>query len=48
VVVIGTGMGGATAGHQLAKSGQRVLFIEKGLFLQEASAATTTWLLVSR
>lgn len=33
VVVIGTGMGGATAGYALAKLGRRVLFIEKGLFL---------------
>jgi len=34
VVVIGTGMGGATAGFQLAKAGRRVLFVEKGRFLQ--------------
>ena len=33
VAVIGTGMGGATAGCELAKLGHRVLFIEKGLFL---------------
>ncbi|MCM8626754.1 GMC family oxidoreductase [Accumulibacter sp.] len=30
VVVIGTGMGGATMGYELAKAGQRVLFLEKG------------------
>ena len=30
-VIIGTGMGGATTGYALAKSGLRVLFIEKGL-----------------
>lgn len=30
VVVIGTGMGGATAGFELARAGHRVLFIEKG------------------
>jgi len=30
VVVIGTGMGGATAGHELAMAGHRVLFLEKG------------------
>lgn len=30
VVVIGTGMGGATIGHRLALSGLRVLFLEKG------------------
>ena len=33
VVVIGTGMGGATAGHELARRGRRVLFLEKGPFL---------------
>lgn len=32
-VVIGTGMGGATAGYALARRGWRVLFIEKGHFL---------------
>lgn len=30
VVVIGTGMGGATVGHELAMAGHRVLFLEKG------------------
>ncbi len=29
-IVIGTGMGGATIGHALAKAGKRVLFLEKG------------------
>ncbi|MBK8576148.1 MAG: GMC family oxidoreductase N-terminal domain-containing protein [Elusimicrobia bacterium] len=29
-IVIGTGMGGSTFGHALAKAGRRVLFIEKG------------------
>lgn len=33
VAVIGTGMGGATTGCELARLGHRVLFIEKGLFL---------------
>lgn len=33
VIVIGTGMGGATAGYQLAKAGRRVLFLEKGPFI---------------
>lgn len=33
VVVVGTGMGGATAGHALAKQGKKVLFVEKGRFL---------------
>ncbi len=31
VIVVGTGMGAATAGYALARSGQRVLFCEKGL-----------------
>jgi len=31
VIVIGTGMGGATTGYALAKAGLKVLFIEKGL-----------------
>lgn len=39
VVVVGTGMGGATAGYELARLGRRVLFIEKGLFLQGQSAS---------
>ncbi len=30
VIVVGTGMGGSTAGYTLAKSGLRVLFLEKG------------------
>ncbi|MGH8854627.1 MAG: GMC oxidoreductase [Telluria sp.] len=30
VVVVGTGMGGATLGLALARAGQRVLFVEKG------------------
>lgn len=32
VVVIGTGMGGATLGYALAQRGYRVLFLEKGRF----------------
>jgi len=40
VAVIGTGMGGATVGHELAKAGHRVLFIEKGL--SDLSAADPT------
>lgn len=39
VVVIGTGMGGATAGYELARRGRRVLFIEKGPFLHAGYAA---------
>ena len=30
VIVVGTGMGGGMLGHQLAKSGRKVLFVEKG------------------
>jgi choline dehydrogenase-like flavoprotein len=30
VIIIGTGMGGATVGYSLAKSGHRVLFLERG------------------
>ncbi|GAB2883429.1 GMC oxidoreductase [Streptomyces mayteni] len=30
-VVVGTGMGGGTIGHELARLGRRVLFLEKGL-----------------
>lgn len=30
VAVIGTGMGGATVGYELAKAGRRVIFLEKG------------------
>lgn len=30
VIIVGTGVGGATIGYRLAKSGHRVLFIEKG------------------
>lgn len=29
-IIVGTGMGGATIGHALAKAGRRVLFLEKG------------------
>jgi len=30
VIVVGTGMGGGTLGYQLARSGHKVLFVEKG------------------
>lgn len=33
VIVVGTGVGGATIGYQMARQGLRVLFLEKGLFL---------------
>ena len=32
-LVVGTGMGGATAGYALAQRGWRVLFLERGHFL---------------
>jgi len=38
-IVIGTGMGGATAGYELARLGRRVLFVEKGPFLHLNYAA---------
>ena len=54
VVVVGTGMGGATAGYALARAGHRVLFLEKGRFLHreaglkvEPSGAATTAALLS-
>jgi choline dehydrogenase-like flavoprotein len=34
VVIVGTGMGGATIGYTLAKAGLRVLFVERGLDLR--------------
>lgn len=33
VIVVGTGMGGSTAGYELARRGKRVLFLERGRFL---------------
>ena len=33
VIVVGTGIGGSTAGHALARKGKRVLFLERGQFL---------------
>ena len=30
VIVVGTGMGGGMLGYSLARSGRRVLFVEKG------------------
>ena len=30
-IVVGTGVGGATTGYQLAKAGKRVLFVERGI-----------------
>ena len=37
-IVIGTGMGGATLGHALARQGQRVLFCERGISRQSGVA----------
>ena len=39
VVVVGAGMGGATAGYELARRGKRVLFLERGRFLQREPGA---------
>lgn len=39
VIVIGTGMGGSTAGYELARLGRRVLFVEKGKFLHTEPAS---------
>lgn len=38
IIVIGTGMGGSTAGFELARLGRRVLFLEKGKFLHDVPA----------
>ncbi|MDT0308864.1 GMC family oxidoreductase [Streptomyces sp. DSM 44917] len=41
-VVVGTGMGGGTLGHELARLGRRVLFLEKGITdVDPASGAIT-------
>ncbi len=39
VIVVGTGMGGSTLGHALAKKGMRVLFLEKGNARSQESLA---------
>ena len=39
VIVVGTGMGGATVGHALAKRGLSVLFLEKGRDIVAAPSA---------
>lgn len=41
VIVVGTGMGGATAGHELARLGARVLFVEKGRLLHGEGGAAS-------
>ncbi len=40
VIVVGTGMGGATIGYALAKAGKRVLFCERGKSRARPSALT--------
>ncbi|PYQ27564.1 MAG: glucose-methanol-choline oxidoreductase [Acidobacteria bacterium] len=42
VLVIGTGMGGSTAGYELARLGRRVLFLEKGKFLDRGPQPAPT------
>jgi choline dehydrogenase-like flavoprotein len=37
VIIIGTGMGGATVGYELSRRGNRVLFIEKGKFFPDTA-----------
>ena len=39
-VIIGTGIGGATIGHALARAGKRVLFFERGRYRRTAGNAT--------
>lgn len=40
VIVVGTGMGGAMLGYSLARSGRRVLFVEKGRSTLPGTAGT--------
>lgn len=40
VIVVGTGMGGSTAGFMLAKQGYRVLFLEKGAVISAGQELT--------
>ena len=40
VIVVGTGMGGGMLGYQLARSGRRVLFVEKGRSTLPGTAGT--------
>src|SRR5512139_2316110 len=41
VIIVGTGIGGATAGYALAKAGKRVLFCERGLSYLDDNPAIT-------
>lgn len=45
VIVIGTGMGGATVGYELAKKGKSVLFLEKGQDLMPGTLSTPAFAL---
>src|SRR5271156_5123489 len=40
VIVVGTGMGGGTLGYRLARSGRKVLFVEKGRSTLPGAAGT--------
>jgi choline dehydrogenase-like flavoprotein len=40
VIVVGTGMGGGTLGYRLARSGRKVLFVEKGRSTLPGTAGT--------
>lgn len=37
VIVIGSGMGGATAGYELARQGRKVLFLERGIYIAHSA-----------
>ncbi len=39
VIVIGSGMGGATAGYELARQGRKVLFLDRGIYGSKSAAA---------
>jgi len=41
VIVIGTGIGGATTGYELARQGRKVLFLERGYFLSRSRLNNT-------
>lgn len=43
VAIIGTGMGGGTIGHQLAKAGMKVLFIEMGGQYEKNEGHSNSW-----
>ena len=39
VIVIGSGMGGGTAGYELARQGRKVIFLERGVYSANSDAA---------